>query len=181
MENKMYLIREIYDSLSYEFDENIFEFYCNDIDFMLGARCTGKTTISFIDAIAQASLDSNKKIALCTDADRRYVYSLLVEFCDNLGLEYFKDSHTLTILLPNKSYIQIISPNTARGCRFDYIVADINKLYEHDYNQILAVSKTMNDIKIISGTQTDFFHEYVHNNMPYAILGNDYKTCHILI
>ena len=180
MENKTYLIREIYDSLSYDFDETIFEFYCNDINFLLGDRGTGKTTISFINAIAEASLNPRRKIGFCTDSEQRYVYILLIEFCDKLGLDYYKDDHTLAVILPNNSYIQIMNLNNIRGHWFDYIIADMHCLFEDDYNRILVTCKDLNSFKIVTGTQTDFIYDYVHNNEPYAILGDDHNTCHIL-
>ena len=164
MENKLYILREIYDSLSYDLREDALNFYYMSNSFLLGARRIGKTTITSLEAIVEGSLNDDINIAIYTDEPEMERYLLLVRLCDELNLDYARDHYFKTITLPNKSTIKIIS-RKHRGGRYDYIVADIHNMIEEDYQHILTMCRgDYNRFKIAVGVQNDFVHDYIQNN-----------------
>ena len=173
MENKLYLLREIYDSLSYRLSERALNFHCTDNSFVLGARRTGKTTMAFLEAIVEGALHDRSKIGLFTDSRAEMNHFILLShLCDDLGLEYSKDSYNRTIVLPNGSTIKITSSKPShRGERYDYIVADIHDMNEEEYYSLLCLSH--GNFKILAGQHTDFVHNYIQNNhhmiIPFAL------------
>ena len=164
MENKLYLLREIYDSLSYRLSERALNFHCTDNSFVLGARRVGKTTMAFLEAIVEGALHDGSKIGLFTDSRAEMGHFVLLSYlCNDLGLEYSKDSYDRTIVLHNGSTIKITSSNPShRGERYDYIVADVHDMNEEEYYCLLHLSN--GNFKILAGQHTDFVHNYIQNN-----------------
>ena len=165
MENKLYLLREIYDSLSYTLYEEALNFFSHDNVFLIGDRHVGKTTMSFIDAILEGILHDNKRIGIYTDTVVTSIhFDLLARFCNELGMEYSKNSYDETIFLPNGSTIMITnSLSNRRGENFDYIVADVHLMDAYSYDDILHKCRCR-DFKIIVGQQTQFVRNYLEIN-----------------
>lgn len=171
MENKLYLLREIYDSLSYTLREEVLDFFSHDNVFLIGDRRVGKTTIAFIDAILEGILHDNKRIGIYTDRVVTSVhFDLLARFCNELGMDYSKNSYDKMIFLPNGSTIAITNslPNH-RGDNFDYIVADVHLMDTDSYNDILYKCRCR-DFKIIVGQQTQFVRDYLEVNPDNSLI-----------
>lgn len=163
MENKLYLIREIYDSLSYRLIDKVEQFYSDYNNMLLAPRCFGKTTMAFIDAITECSLNSNLNLIIYVDNfSTKIHYDMFVLFCNELGLEYSSDSFNRTIILQNGSKINFVSAATYRGRRCDYVIADLHNMKEEDYTNILCCNARC--CKFIVGACTDFVHDFMNAN-----------------
>ena len=163
MEEKLYLIREIYDSLSYRLVNKVEQFFSDYNNMLLAPRRFGKTTIAFIDAIAECSLNPNLDLIIYVDNfSIKTHYDMFVFFCNELGLEYSNDSFNRTIILQNGSKINFVSAATYRGRRCDYIIADLHNMKEEDYTNILYCNARC--CKFIAGDCTDFVHDFMNTN-----------------
>ena len=175
MENKLYLIREIYDSLSYRLVDKVENFYMEDNSMLLGARRTGKSTMAFIEAIVQCSLNDGTSICIYTDAfSERIHFDMLIAFCEELGIEHSKDIHNRIIIFSNRSRIGFSSgASQYRGSRYDYIVADVHHMTEDDYLYIRRIC--IFNFKFIVGEQTDFVRTYIrtHPELSYTFTYED--------
>jgi hypothetical protein len=165
MENKIYLIREIYDSFSYNLYDELEGFINNNNSVLVGCRRAGKTTIAVIDALSEALLKDNIRIGFYTDnGTNRIKLRFLKEACDSLNIDYSIDPMNCTIILSNGSSIKVINKDQSRGYSFDYVIADVCSLTEFDYNNIVSISCRYLNFKIITGTNNSFTNQYKEDN-----------------
>ena len=165
MENKIYLIREIYDSFSYNLYNELEGFINNNNSILVGCRRAGKTTIAIIDALSEALTKDNIRIGFYTDnRANRIKLRFLEEICDNLNIDYSIDIMNCTIILSNRSSIKVISKDQSRGHSFDYVIADVCSLTEFDYRVIVSISCRHSNFKIITGTHNSFTNQYKECN-----------------
>lgn len=163
MENKMYLINEIYDSLSYKLINKAEQFYSDYNNMLLAPRRFGKTTMAFIDAISECSMTPNLNLLICIDTIfTSTYYDLLINFCNDLGVEYAKDTPRSAIVFLNGSQITVTNTASLRGRRFDYVIADMHYMQEDAYTSLLCCNALC--YKFIVGVQTDFVREFINAN-----------------
>lgn len=176
MENKIYLIREIYDSFSYNLYNELEGFINNNNSILVGCRRAGKTTIAIIDALSEALTKDNIRIGFYTDnGANRIKLRFLEEVCDNLNIDYSIDIMNYTIILSNGSSIKVISKDRSRGHSFDYVIADVCSLTEFDYRDIVSISFRHSNFKIITGTHNSFTNEYKECN-PNIVFTLDWRN-----
>lgn len=163
MENKLYLIREMYDSLSYKLYDEFYNFLESDNNLLIGCRRSGKTTIAIIDALSEGLTNDNIYIGFYTDnGTNRIKMDLLKIKCDEFGIDYSIDTFNNRIILANGAIIQILSKNQVRGRRFDYVISDVNTITESEYDYVFSVSR--GHFRIIIGVQNNFTYQYKKNN-----------------
>ena len=163
MENKLYLIREMYDSLSYEFYDELNGFINNDNSILVGYRRAGKTTIAITDVLSEALTKDNARIGFYTDnGTNRIKIDFLKNACDNFDIDYSIDTMNNTIILSNGSSIKVINKDQSRGHSFNYVIADICTITELNYNDIFLISG--GNFKIVTGTHNSFINQYKNNN-----------------
>lgn len=176
MENKMYLIREIYDSFSYNLYDEFEGFINNNNSVLVGCRRTGKTTIAVIDALSEALTTDNIRIGFYTDnGTSRIKLRFLKEACDSLNIDYSIDPMNCTIVLSNSSSIKVINKDQSRGHSFDYVIADVCSLTESDYGDIVSISRRYLNFKIVTGTCNSFTNQYKENN-PNIVFTLDWRN-----
>lgn len=165
MENKMYLIREIYDSFSYNLYDELEGFINSNNSILVGCRRAGKTTIAVIDALSEALTKDNIRIGFYIDnGTNRIKLRFLKEACDNLNIDYSIDPMNCTIILSNGSSIKVINKDLSRGHSFDYVIADVCSLTEFDYRDIVSMSCRYLNFKIVTGTYDSFINQYEKDN-----------------
>ena len=163
MENKIYLIREMYDSFSYDLYDELKGFINNNNSVLIGSRRTGKTTIAIADVLSEALTKDNTQIGFYTDnGTNRIKLRFLKEACDSLNIDYSIDPMNCTIILSNGSSIKVINKDQSREYSFDYVIADVCSLTEFNYNDIVSISN--GNFKIITGTHNSFINQYRNNN-----------------
>ena len=163
MENKIYLIREMYDSFSYDLYDELKGFINNNNSVLIGSRRIGKTTIAIADVLSEALTKDNTQIGFYTDnGTTRIKTNFLKSTCDNLNIDYSIDMMNCTIILSNGSSIKVISKDQLIWCSFDYVMADVCTITEIDYNNIFLISN--GNFKIITGTHNSFINQYRDNN-----------------
>lgn len=157
MNNKIYLVKEMYDVLSYKFYDGLLNFVENKNTLLIGYRRCGKTTLSVIDALSEGICTDGIRIGFYVDNGTRRIKSTLIEnMCENFGLNFSMDTTNSMFHLSNKSTIQLIEKNSIRGHRFDYIVTDVRNITESNFEDIRLASK--GNYRIIIGEPNDFFY-----------------------
>ncbi len=163
MNNKMYLIREMYDSLSYKLYDELYDFIENDNSLLVGCRRSGKTTIAIADALSEGLTNDNMHIGYYTDnGTNRIKIGLLKNKCDEFGIDYSIDSFNNIVMLANGTTIQVFSKDQVRGRRFDYVISDVSIITESEYEDVFLVSR--GHFRIVIGTQNSFTYQYKKNN-----------------
>ena len=179
MENKIYLIREIYDSFSYTLYSELEEFINNNRSILVGCRRVGKTTIAAIDALSEALTKDNIRIGFYTDnGTNRIKLEFLKEACDNLNIDYSIDPMNCIIILSNGASIKVTSKDRSRGHSFDYVIADVCSLTESDYNNIISISRGYLNFKIIVGAYNSFINQYKKDN-PNIVFTLDWNNLNV--
>ncbi len=163
MENKMFLIREMYDSMSYNFHNELCGFIEEENSLLVGCRRCGKTTIAIIDALSEALTTDGIRIGFYTDnGTNRLKVDLIKNTCEIFGIDYSIDIMNHSIILSNGSVIQAINKDQTRGRRYDYVIADVCVLTEFDYRDICHIS--LGRYRLIINSQNSFTYKYKNDN-----------------
>jgi hypothetical protein len=160
MNNQMYLLKEMYDSIAcvktYELLES---FFINENTIFVGSRRIGKTTAAFFYAMSSAINKENVHMGIYVDKGQESIYlDMLNRQCNCFCLDYTVDSINKRILFSNGSDIRIISERNYRGFRFSCLIIDTFTFQDDKFAYFLNMCN--NNLKIITNSQTSFVRQY---------------------
>jgi hypothetical protein len=160
MNNQMYLLKEMYDSIaSVKTYELLESFFINENTIFVGSRRVGKTTAAFFYAMSSAINKENVHMGIYVDKGQERIYlDMLKRQCDSFCLSYTMDVVNKKICFSNGSNIRIISERNYRGFRFDCLIIDTFTFPEEKFAYFLNMCN--NNLKIITNSQTPFVKHY---------------------